>query len=202
MTPRCAVALAGLALLAAACGGQRQDADEPSGSFRVEVAGASFPARQHIAAPVTLRIRVHNADRRTLPNVAVTVETRPKRRAQAPIAFGQVAVDKRLADPRRPIWIVDRAPTGAETAYTNTWALGPLAPGRTRQFVWHVVPARAGAFTVAYRLFPGLSGKARPAAGRTGGTFRVTVDSRPVAACVGDGGQVIRGKRAASGRCA
>ena len=55
-----------------------------------------------------------------------------------------------LANPSRPIWIVDRppgrvqrvpaqlpdgsgSPGGAVTAYSNTWALGPLAPGRDRQ---------------------------------------------------------------------
>lgn len=201
MTSCSAVALVAVGLLAAGCGGERQDASEPSGTFRIEVAGASFPARQRIAQPVTMRIRVRNADRRTLPNVAVTVETRPGVPGGAPIAFGQAAADPRLADPRRPVWIVDRAPAGADSAYTNTWALGPLPPGRSRLFVWRLLPARAGSFTVAYRLSPGLAGKARPARGRTRGAFRVTVDNRPVAACVGGRGRVIRGPRAASGRC-
>jgi hypothetical protein len=201
MTPRCAVALVGLALLAAACGGKRQDADEPSGSFKVEVTRASFPARQHIAQPVILRIRVRNRDRRTVPNVAVTVATTPKLKVQAPLAFGQVDVDKRLADPRRPVWIVDRGPGGGDTAYTNTWALGPLPPGRSRVFVWHLTPARAGSYTVVFRLWPGLTGKAQPAAGITGGQFKVTVANRPVAACVDGNGRVVRGRRAAGGRC-
>jgi hypothetical protein len=201
MTSRSAVALVALGLLAAGCGGAREDASEPSGTFRVEVAGASFPARQRIARPVTMRIRVRNADRRTLPNVAVTVATRPAVPGQAPIAFGQDNPDTRLADPRRPVWIVDRAPAGGDSAYTDTWTLGPLAPGRTRQFVWRLLPARAGSFAVGYRVSPGLSTGARPAPGRTFGSFRVTVGDRPVAACVGARGRVIRGPRAASGRC-
>src|SRR5436190_707132 len=110
MTPRSAVALVALGLLAAGCGGKAEDASEAAGTYRVEVAGASFPARQRIAQPVTLRIRVHNADRRTLPNVAVTVATGPAVPGEAPIAFGQDAADTRLADPRRPVWIVDRGP--------------------------------------------------------------------------------------------
>jgi hypothetical protein len=201
MIPRSALAVVALALVAAGCGGQAEDASEPSGAFRVEVAGASFPAHQHIAQPVTLRIRVRNADHRTLPNVAVTVETAAKHAGQAPIAFGQHATDTRLADTRRPVWIVDKGPRGGDTAYTNTWALGALAPDRTRLFVWHLLPARAGAYTVSYRLFPGLSGRARAGRGQTSGSFHVTVANQPVAACVGANGQVIKGKRAAQNRC-
>jgi hypothetical protein len=201
MTPRSAVALVALGLLAAGCGGTAEDASEAAGTYRVEVAGASFPARQRIAEPVTLRIRVHNADRRTLPNVAVTVATAPAVPGEAPIAFGQDAADARLADPRRPVWIVDRGPAGADTAYTNTWTLGPLTPGGSRQFVWHLLPARAGEFTVDFRLSPGLSADTRAARGRTRGAFRVIVANRPVAACVGAHGRVIRGPRATAGRC-
>ena len=150
-----------LALLAAGCGGSTQADSEPSGHFRVEVSGATFPAHQQISQPVTLRIRVRNADSKTVPNVAMTVETRPAIRGQAPIAFGQHAVDPRLADTAQPVWVLDRGPVGGDTAYTNTWALGALAPGRTRVFVWHLMPARAGAYVVAYRLSPGLTGKAQ-----------------------------------------
>jgi hypothetical protein len=99
------------------------------------------------------------------------------------------------------VWIVDRGPAGGDTAYTNTWAMGALAPGRSRAFVWRLLPARAGEYTVSYRLSPGLSGRARPARGRTAGSFHVTIENKPVAACVGAGGQVIRGQRAAQNRC-
>jgi hypothetical protein len=201
MSVQSAVAVVALALLAAGCGGSTQADSEPSGQFRVEVSGASFPARQQISQPVTLRIRVRNADSKTVPDVAVTVDTRPAIRGQAPIAFGQHAVDSRLADSARPVWVVDRGPAGGDTAYTNTWALGALKPGRTRAFVWHLVPARAGSYVVAYRLSPGLTGKAKLAGGRTSGSFRVVIANRPVAACVGDKGQVIKGPRAAKGHC-
>jgi hypothetical protein len=67
--------------------------------------------------------------------------------------------------------------------------------------VWHLTPARAGTYTVAFRLSPGLTGKAQPAAGITGGQFKVIVANRPVAACVGDNGKVIKGEKAARGKC-
>src|SRR3954467_5009196 len=91
------------ALLASACGGgPRQDATEKSGTFRVEVVGASFPARQHISAPVQLRVSVRNADRRTLRNVAVTVQTTPRGHDSA-LAFGQRVRGAELSDSARPV---------------------------------------------------------------------------------------------------
>ena len=41
--------------------------------------------------------------------------------------FNQRAHDPTLADPSRPIWIVNEPPFNSESAYTNTWTTGPLA---------------------------------------------------------------------------
>jgi hypothetical protein len=186
-------AVLGVALVAAAgCGGgERQDADEPSGEFKVEIVRASFPARQHIAEQVRLRVRVRNGSDRTLRTVAVTVETKP-RGAAAPIAFGQASEAADLADPGRPVWVLDEGPKGGGTAYVNTWLAGPLRAGETRELTWQLVAARAGTYTVSYRVAPGLTGKARPAGGRTGGTFDVTIDDEPVPARIGEDGKVER----------
>lgn len=184
-----AILVAALAL--AGCGGgERQDADEPSGRYRLEVVRATFPSAQHIAAPSTLRIQVRNADDRTVPNVAVTVET-AGRRGAAPVAFGQRSNDPELADSSRPIWIVDRGPVGAETAYTNTWSLGRLPPGQSRTFTWHVTAIQPGRYTIRYRVAPGLHGKAR-LAGDASGAFRVRIDDTPPASRIGEDGEVIR----------
>jgi hypothetical protein len=51
-------------------------------------------------------------------------------------------------------------PGGAETAYVNTWTLGPLAAGATRTFLWRVTPVKPGVHTVHYRVAAGLAGKA------------------------------------------
>ena len=60
-------------LALAGCGGQaRQDADEPDGTFRLEVVDASFPERQQLAEPVEFKLSVRNTDDETLRNVAVT----------------------------------------------------------------------------------------------------------------------------------
>jgi len=190
---------ASVAVLAAvavsSCGGERQDADEPSGEFTLEVVDASFPERQSIAERTRLRIEVRNTDDRELPNVAVTVETEPDDGGEAGVAFAQAADDPRLADGARPVWIVDRGPEGGTSAYTNTWAVGPMFPGQTKAFEWRLTAVEAGDYTVNYRVSPGLDGKAVPANGqRTTGSFRVTVADEPVPARVNEDGEVVREK--------
>jgi hypothetical protein len=184
----------------AGCGGTRQDASEPEGSFRVDVIDASFPAQQSIAGQATMRIRVRNADQRTVPDVAVTVQTKGARTGAAPVAFAQSSADSRLADPNRPIWVLDREPKGGTTAYSDTWALGPLKPGESKTFDWKLTPVQAGSYTIDYTIAPGLAGKARLKAGSHGtGTFKVTVADKPVPARVNDKGQVVRGEQAGTG---
>jgi len=178
-------------LFAAACGGQRQDANEPSGTFRVEVASASFPKRQHIAQRVQLRVRVRNAGARAVP-VAVTVETTPRGRDSA-VAFGQNERGQDLASAARPIWVLDKGPLGGDTAYVNTWSAGTLRGGESKLMTWSLVASRPGRYTINYRVSPGLTGKAQAARGRTSGRLVVTIDDEPEPARVGPGGSVIRG---------
>src|SRR5205085_9716339 len=135
-------------------------------------------------------------DRRAVPNVAVTVETKPAHPGAAPIAFGEAASDTRLADTAKPVWIVDAGPKGGDTAYTNTWALGTMSPGETKTFTWRVTAVQAGTYTVSYRVAPGLNGKARAARGsRAVGSFQVTIADKPVPAHVADNGKVVRGQK-------
>ena len=195
------VLLAALVVAAGCGGGERQDADEPEGSFRLEVAEASFPARQAISERSTMRISVRNAERRTVPNVAVTVEIAGATPGAGAVAFAQSRDDRRLADPNRPIWVLDRGPAGGTSAYDNTWSLGPLPAGRSRTFEWQLTAVKAGRYSIAYRVSPGLAGRARLASGssQAGGTFEVEIADEPVPARVDDDGDVVRGERAGSG---
>ena len=182
-------------LLLTGCGSPRQDADEPKGSYRLEVAGAKFPASQSIAESATMSIRVRNADTKAVPNVAVTVETDPGRPGEGTAAFGQRVDDARLSDAQRPVWIVDDGPVGGDSAATNTWALGRLKAGQTKEFRWKVTAVAPGSYTIKYRISPGLDGRARLAGGgRTDGSFRVRIDDKPVPARVDDDGNVVRGE--------
>jgi hypothetical protein len=178
----------------AGCGGDpRQDADEPSGTFRVEVVDASFPERQQIAEPVELKLSVRNADDETLRNVAVTIETSPEGE-NAAISFGQRSSGTGLADSGRPIWVLDEGPLGGDVATVNTWSAGTLRAGETRELTWRLVASRAGTFTLGYRVSPGLTGRAQAEQGEnTSGSFEVTIDDEPVPARVGRDGEVVRG---------
>jgi hypothetical protein len=164
----------GCAALVAGCGGgqsARQDADEPSGTWTVDVVEAKFPRSQRLAEQATLRIEIRNEENRAIPNVAVTVDSFTERSDQAG-----------LADAERPLWIVDDAPRGGTTAYTNTWALGRIAPGQTKTFEWKVTPVKAGTHKVSYRVAAGLDGKAKArldGGNRPEGTFTVKVSGEP-----------------------
>lgn len=189
------------AIVAAGCGGgqKRQDADEPRGSFKLNVVEASFPSSQQVADRTTMRIRVRNADSKTVPNVALTVKTRPKMPGGAASSFGQSVDDARLADNERPVWIVDKGPDGGATSYTNTWALGKMRPGETKEFSFRLTAVEPGSYTIDYEVSPGLDGKARLASGsKASGTFRVRISDEPVDARVGEDGEVIREPSAAS----
>jgi hypothetical protein len=182
-------------LAAAGCGGERQDENEPEGEFTLEVVEASFPERQTLAERATLRLAVRNTDDRELPNLAVTVETESVSGDGAGVAFAQAADDARLADANRPVWVLDRGPEGGESAYTNTWTVGPLLAGQTRELEWRLTAVQAGDYTVNYRVSPGLHGKAVPAEGqRTTGSFRVSISDEPVPARVNAQGKVVRGE--------
>jgi hypothetical protein len=187
-----AIALAGLAL--AGCGSERQDEDEPEGEFALEIVDASFPARQTTAQRAVMRLSVRNIDDRDLPNLAVTIDTEAPDGGEAPSAFGRTSTDTRLADPDQPVWIVDRGPEGGDAAATNTWAVGPVFPGQTREIEWRLTAVRPGNYTVNYRVSPGLDGRAVPAAGQdTTGSFRVRISDEPVPARVNAKGEVVRG---------
>ena len=185
------ILLAGCLALVAGCGGggERQDEDEPSGTWNVEVVAAEFPTAQHIAKPETMRISVRNASDRAVPNVAVTVDSFTQRSKQAG-----------LADANRPVWVVDDAPRGGTTAYTNTWALGRIPPGETKTFSFKVTPVKASPpgkpFNLRWRLSAGLDGKAkaRLASGeRPEGSFSVRVSRAPAQSRVDpETGEVIR----------
>jgi hypothetical protein len=175
----CAAAVAG-------CGEQeRQDADEPAGSYEVEVVEADFPERQRLARSERLVLEVRNAGGQAVPDLAATVTGLGTRDEEADPS-GQ----------ERPVWVVDDAPAGAATAYAGTWALGRLEPGERRRFVWRVTAVRPGVHAVRWRVAAGLDGRARAvtAQGQTPeGRFDVRVARRPAVSRVDpETGEVVR----------
>lgn len=155
-----------LAVLAAGCGGAKRNAREVAGSYPVEILAARFPAKQAVAHDTRFTLIVRNAGVRTIPNIAVTLDS-----------FYYTNDYPKLAVRKRPVWIVNTGPGtiatkppvqtaeinppgGGETAFVNTWALGALAPHAIRTFIWLVTPVKSGVHTVHYTVAAGLDGKA------------------------------------------
>jgi hypothetical protein len=160
---------------------------------------------QAVARPATMTLRVRNTSTATIPNLAVTIDS-----------FSYVSDFPELASSKRPIWVVEQGPGavpkrpvqsqaisppgGGQTAYVNTWALGPLASGHTRTFAWRVAPVKPGIYTVHYTIAAGLAGRsrARLADGAIPhGHFKVAIAPRPPATHVNpETGQVEPGRYA------
>jgi hypothetical protein len=178
-----------VAALASGCGEGERNAGERKGSYDVEVVSAHFPRKQAIARDTALEISVRNAGTRAIPDVAVTVDS-----------FSYKSTYPNLAANLRPTWVVDQGPGaiakppvesesvnppgGAQTSFVNTWALGALAPGGVKTFVWKVTPVKAGRHTVHFQVVAGLDGKARARLANGGlpaGALTVQVAPKPPA---------------------
>ena len=168
---------------------------------------SAWPNRPHLV------IAVRNSGHKTIPNVAVTIcnvtcaYPAPHRaRAPTPRRSPRTSSQAGLASPSRPIWIVDQppgpcrlqlqgqgGPGGAVTAYSNTWALGALAPGDDRdvRVGRHRRPARRAHRRLAGRGRPQRQGQGAcwPTDRQPQGTFKVTVQSRPEQSYVNSIGQ-------------
>jgi hypothetical protein len=156
-----------VALFAAGCGGgSEQTAGEPKRTYKTEVLGLTFTPNQAVSRPATMRIELRNVDAKTIPSVAVTLDS-----------FYYTEKYPELAASKRPVWVVEQGPGapprrpvqsqavsppgGGQTAYVNTWALGPLAPKHTQTFEWKVVPVKSGTHSVHITIGAGLAGRAR-----------------------------------------
>jgi hypothetical protein len=145
-----AAVLSVAALGVASCGGSQQDAHEPSGKFKVEIVKATFPGKQKLAKRSTMVIAVKNVDSRSLPNPSVTVTS-----------FNRNSTQANLADPSRPVFVVNTGPRGGETANQDTAAFGrALPPGGIAVFKWNLTAVQAGSYKIHYTVSAGLYGKA------------------------------------------
>jgi hypothetical protein len=184
LTSRLIPAALACAVFVTGCGGgERQDADEPDGTYKIQVVEAKFPNRQALAKRSTMSITVKNVDSKTIPNVAVTVKS-----------FDQTKNDPSLADPRRPQFIVNRGPAGGDTAYVGTSALGPLKPGETKTFKWDVTAVVAGKYALKYAVAAGLDGKAKAVlagGGAPKGEFTGLISNKAPDTKVADDGKTV-----------
>jgi hypothetical protein len=193
-----AVAAIALAATVGCGGGERQDENESSGEFQVEVVSATFPRSQKLGKTSELELTVRNAGDEAVPNLAVTVD-----------GFSYRRTETDLADPNRPRFAVEgvpaevgglpeartASPRGCDTAYVNTWACGELAPGDEKTLRWTVTAVVTGPYEIAYRVAAGLDGKARTVATDDGdlpeGSFAGTISDKPNHTVIGPDGKTV-----------
>jgi hypothetical protein len=85
-------------------------------------------------------------------------------------------------------------PGGAVTAYSNTWALGSLAPGKSVTFAWQLTAVQPGVHYVYWRVAAGLNGKAKAVSAGGGaprGAFTINISKSPAQAYVNNNGQIV-----------
>lgn len=203
------VALAGMA--AAACGSQTQAASEPKGKFPVAVS-SSFPSSQRLVTRSQLVVKVTNTGHKTVPNAAVTITdgtpSHPDMGTQVQ-AFNYLLNMSNVASHSRPVWVLDQAPGpcqysckaggpgAAATSFSNTWALGPLKPGKTAIFDWHLTAVHPGTWVVNWRVAAGLYGNAKavtPDGSPPRGSYTVHITQVPPRAYVNNNHKIVTTK--------
>jgi hypothetical protein len=198
-------ALSGGALVA--CGGDdstnRQDADEPSGDFPVEITTARFPTEQRLALTTDLVLGVKNIGDEALPELAFTIETDD---GDADGSFQMQIDDPSASNPSRPVWVLEnkyprgiddpvpKGISGGLRAQTNTFGFGPLDPDEEKTVVWRLTAVEPGTYTLHYQVEAGLDGQATAVTadgGEAKGEFVVTIDDKAPKATVNNRGQVV-----------
>ncbi|MFN2611745.1 MAG: hypothetical protein ABR536_00065 [Solirubrobacterales bacterium] len=187
------------ALLVACGGGQRQDSNEPTGDYPVQITKAEFPNRQRLAGTSDLTLEVRNSGDKDIPDLAVTISTDP----EADESFSVRDEQPGLAIPSRSVWVLENgypklggasAPAGAEAAQTKTFSFGALPAGESRLMIWRLTPTIAGTYTVNYKIAAGLEGKAKAVTSDGSipeGEFVVKISDVPPQTRVDESGKVV-----------
>jgi hypothetical protein len=191
------------ALLAACGGGDSTAAEEPTGTFRVKVTEAKFPALQRLGQTSLLELGIRNTGERAVPGLSVTFTVGGKRGETSSLPFGIQDPQPELAQPDRPVWVLSSTyprlrgstkPGGASTASVKTFSFGSLPPGETVKAIWKLSAVRAGKWNLLYRINAGLRGgaKAETDGGvAPGGSFATEITERLPDTEVTDSGEIV-----------
>ncbi|HEX3735596.1 MAG TPA: hypothetical protein VHU86_10665 [Solirubrobacterales bacterium] len=191
----------------AACGGSSSDANQPAGTFKVQVTEASFPTEQRLGQTSLLRLGVRNSGKKTVPALTVTVSVAGKQGQASSLPFGVRDEQVGIAQPDRPVWVLAQTyprragseePGGATTSNRKTFDFGPLKPGRTTAAIWKLSAVKTGRFTLLYNVDAGLSGtaKAETKGGvAPGGSFVTEISAVPPDTEVTDSGEVVEASK-------
>lgn len=186
-----------------ACGGDSSsDADEPSGTYRVDVDSASFPTLQRLGQTSLLRLGLRNSGDKTVPALTVTFTIAGKEGVTSSLPFGVRDPQTGVAQPDRPVWVLAQTyprfagsdkPGGAETSNRKTFDLGPLKPGASTEAIWKLSAVRAGKFTLLYSVDASVTGTARAITDgdvTPGGSFATEITAELPETEVTDSGEI------------
>ncbi len=200
-----------MAALLAGCGESSSDANEPAGTYPVEVTEASFPAKQRLGQTSLLQLAVRNSGDKTVPALSITFTLAGEEGANSSLPFGVHEPQPELAQAERPVWVLAETyprlvgssqPGGASTSNSKTFDFGTLKPGETTAAVWKLSAVRAGKYKLLYRISAGLSGEAKAVADGSpaGGSFLAEITRKLPETKVTDSGEVVEiGKKEAGG---
>ncbi len=189
-------------MLGACGGGSSSDADEPSGTYRVDVDSASFPTLQKLGQTSLLRLGLSNSGDKTVPALTVSFTIAGKEGVSSSLPFGVRDPQTGLAQPERPVWVLAQTyprfagsnkPGGAETSNRKTFDLGPLKPGASTEAIWKLSAVRAGKFTLLYSVDASVTGTARAVTDgdvTPGGSFATEITAELPETEVTDSGEI------------
>lgn len=192
-----------VAALLVACGEESSDSNEKAGTYRVDVVGASFPAKQRLGQTSLMRLAIRNTGDEPVPTLTVTISIGGKQGADSSLPFAINNGQPDLAQGDRPVWVLSATyprfagssePGGASTSNKKTFAFGPLKPGATATAIWKLSAVKAGDWTVAYRVGAGLGEQVKAetaSGGQPGGTFVAEISSELPETEVTDDGEVV-----------
>jgi hypothetical protein len=199
-----AALFASLALGLAACGdGESSDANEPAGTYPVEVTRAEFPTKQELGQTSLLRLGIRNSGAKTIPALTVSFSVGGEEGRTSNLPFGIHDPEPGLAQPDRPVWVLaehypkfagSSEPGGAGTSNPKTFDFGSLKPGATANVVWKLSAVKSGRWVLLYGVGAGLAEatKAETAGGaKPGGTFAVRIVSRTPDKVVKGTGEIV-----------
>lgn len=192
-----------VAALFVACGESSSDSNERADTYRVDVVGASFPAKQRLGQTSLMRLAIHNTGEATIPTLTVTIGIGGEEGAASSLPFAIHDPQPGLAQGDRPVWVLSETyprfagssdPGGASTSNRRTFAFGPLKAGATATAIWKLSAVKAGEWTVAYRVGAGLGEQVKAetaSGGQPGGTFVAEITSELPETEVTDDGEVV-----------
>ncbi len=196
-----------LALAISACGSESSsNANEPEGTYRVEVSEADFATKQRLGRTYLLKLDIRNSGEKTIPGLTVNFSLKGDEGESSTLPFGIRDPQPELAQPDRPVWVLSEhypkldgssEPGGAETSNPKTFELGPLAADETTEAVWKLSAVRTGPYTLAYSIDGGFGGKAKAETGggvTPGGSFVVRISPARYATEVNERGEVVEKK--------